>query len=147
MSTCASGTKADFAAMFKLVATHYLPTLVASASLHLFVLPPSRSAGRTIDHAILLNSLLSRDNVFGVELQKINDVLGHYWLSSISDGAGLQAGKNSHLAEYRTSWPLSEGSLFARYTFSPMRVQALCEKEVILYIKANVCLFFDQQET
>ena len=142
MSHSASEAKVDFVSLFQLVKTHYLATLVASALLHLFVVPPSHTSRRTIDYAVLLKSLDSRDNVFGVEVEKINEVLGHHWLSTFSHGNAT----NSHLAEYRTSWILSDDQLWANYKFSPSRIEVLCEKEVVLFIKADIRLFFDRHE-
>ena len=145
-------SKIDLATLFPLIKSHYLPTLVQSGSTHLLVLPPSHSPRPFIDRSVATKSIPSRNVLFGVELGKINDVLSHHWISAVGHcrpdhRPSEEHLSQSYLAQYRTWWnTATEGSLWARLDVDPLRVQILCEKEIILFIKANVHIFEKEDE-
>src|SRR6266508_2637949 len=109
----------------------YLATFVQSGSIHLLVPSPSQSGTRPIDHSVLLNSVISRYVLLVIEPDKINEALGFPpWAMAISP---LQTYSAIPTSPSTTRWRPLE--------FCPLRVQVLCEKEVILFVKADVHLF------
>ncbi|KAF5375463.1 hypothetical protein D9757_009960 [Collybiopsis confluens] len=134
--------------LFSLLKNHYLPTLVDAGHVNLFNLPPSYTGRRDIDHGIALTHITSRPLVFDIHVEQLNEIFDHHWLQAISNHDSHKQGsiplRDIYLAQYKASW--FDGGLWANYQFSPLKIQALCDTEVVLFFKANIQVFGDEAE-
>ena len=135
-----------------LALTHYLGRhylqLLKRAGLHvLHSLPDFDNLTITsphVDYSVISKRTLSTDVLFGIRVEDINAYLRGLWLDAAGwiDEHGLdwtapsahENLKYHYLAETRTSWADSLDDLHLHMIFGPLYVQALCKREVILFI-------------
>jgi hypothetical protein len=145
MTASDQGQNHDFGLLSQLLKGDYLPTLVQAGHLNLFVLPPYIGE-REIDHAILANRILPIPLIHGVNVEKIDAVLGHRWLAAVKYHGDHKSTSTDvryiYLAEYQTFW--LDGRFSANYMFNPFKIQVLCEKEIVLFFKADIRLYLDK---
>ncbi|KAF5373377.1 hypothetical protein D9757_009753 [Collybiopsis confluens] len=146
--TTAKGESHVLEPLFSFFKDHYIPTLVDAGHLNLFVLPPSYAGKREIDHGVTISRISSLPFICGIKVETLGELLHHHWLEAISYHYAHKEGSTSlrdiYLAQYQASW--SEGEWWATYQFSPLRIQVLCETEVVLYFKANIQVFSDEEQ-
>ncbi|KAJ6464084.1 hypothetical protein C8R45DRAFT_1220160 [Mycena sanguinolenta] len=110
-----------------------------------------------INYSLVTRALESKElcagvTVHGVSESKINEFLRDTWLDVISKAQGFCGEPptdklSSCLSEIRSTWP-GVGNLghHFRVRFSPPRVRALCNHEVVLYFTASKIHFYDSED-
>ncbi|KIK66337.1 hypothetical protein GYMLUDRAFT_257702 [Collybiopsis luxurians FD-317 M1] len=143
------GQSHDFDALSLLLKNHYIPTLIDAGHLNLLVLPPSYTGKKEIDHGVIASRILPRSLLFGTQVAKLNEILNHHWLAAIryhdahKEVVSTEL-RDTYLSQYKVSW--LDGDLWAIYQFSPLRLQVLCETEVIMHFKADIQVYRDDAE-
>ena len=129
--------------------TRYIPTLLEAGHLHLFTLPPAlRGSHREIDHAQVTNCRLPAEKIWGIALKDINELLVHRWLTAVTylstrpSAPSAQDEKDIFLAEHRTLWDDAEMDVLI--TFGPLILEALCEREVVLFINLSALKLYGE---
>jgi hypothetical protein len=93
-----------------------------------------------IDYSIISKRALAVHQIYSISIDTINAYLRGLWLEAaayIDDhGVGTDAASiGKHLlAEHNTSWTHNVEDIHLRLFFGPLQVQALCKREVILFI-------------
>ena len=92
-----------------------------------------------IDYSVIAKRRLSTYRLYGISVDEINTYLRSLWLQAVSYDE--HCAKSDHLsvsklflAEHRTEWTSDLEDIHMHMYFGPLQVQALCKKEVILYI-------------
>ncbi|KAJ3554928.1 hypothetical protein NM688_g2854 [Phlebia brevispora] len=101
----------------------------------------------SIDFSTAGQSLLELDEVYGVSVEKINAFLSASWLKS----AILASGRKGEiadrtllsLAEYRSTWVLSDSTSHFHVKLGAPRIRAVCNQEVILFFTVDEVLFYE----
>ena len=125
------------------VLRHYLPLFKRGGFHVIYSLPDFDSLSATtvhVDYSIISKRSLSIDRLYDFEISTINDYLRNLWLQCATYidefGVGhddVTIGKHL-LAEHNTRWTRNVEDIHLRMFFGPLSVQALCKREVILFI-------------
>ncbi|KLO12543.1 hypothetical protein SCHPADRAFT_410840 [Schizopora paradoxa] len=102
----------------------------------------------TVDYSSISQRSLAVDKVFGIDITAINLYLRKLWLESAAyiDDHGCSHDHHEHrfkhyLAEHRTTWNDSTEDYHIHMKFGPLRVRAMCKREVVLYLDLQDILF------
>ncbi|KLO12433.1 hypothetical protein SCHPADRAFT_420281 [Schizopora paradoxa] len=102
----------------------------------------------TVDYSSISKHSLAVDKVFGIDITTINLYLRNLWLQSASyiDDHGSSHDHHEHrlnhyLAEHRTTWTDAAEDIHIHMYTGPLRVRAMCKREVILYLDMQDVLF------
>ena len=103
-----------------------------------------------IDYSVIAKRRLSTYKIYGCTVDEINSYLRSLWLQAVSyhDHCGKEENlsvSKFFLAEHTTQWEDSVEDLLMHMCFGPLQIQALCQREVILYIDLlDVDVFFGE---
>ena len=92
-------------------------------------------------------------SLYGVSVESINTYLKGLWLQAAShiDEHGTYWTSNGkeedgiahYLAEHRSVWTTQDGQdIHLHVHFGPLKVQALCKKEVVLYLDVQDAYYY-----
>ncbi|PCH33793.1 hypothetical protein WOLCODRAFT_112517, partial [Wolfiporia cocos MD-104 SS10] len=105
-----------------------------------------------IDYSELLeHPFRFTDQIYGVSMATINEQLSSSWIKAAMLAGGI-LGQNidwkaTALAEYRGPWASHDATVQFNIKFGAPRINAVCSKEVILYINLNEITFYQDEES
>ena len=119
----------------------YLPVLKRAGHHVLYSLPDFdnlKSTTADIDYSVISTRALATDMLYGVRVEDINAFLRGMWLQAAAfvdeHGHSADTVSKSFLAELRLPPAEDVDDMHLHLFFGPLQVQALCKREVVLYL-------------
>lgn len=133
------------------ITSFYLP-LIKRAGYHVFHSLPDfdnlMSTTAHIDYSVISTRTLVSRELHGIRVDDVNAYLRGLWLQASAhvDEHGADAKDDglhkSYLAEHKSAWIQSTEDANFHILFGPLEVQALCKREVVLYVDIQDIHFY-----
>ncbi|KAI0700946.1 hypothetical protein BC835DRAFT_322712 [Cytidiella melzeri] len=102
------------------------------------------------DYSMAARTLAGTKEIYGIEIEKINNHLSTSWLKAAMISGPAEASSSNRasvsLAEWQSSWSSQNFGVNFHIMFGPPKVEALCGQEAVIYFILDDILFYDHDD-
>ncbi|TFY80143.1 hypothetical protein EWM64_g3867 [Hericium alpestre] len=140
----------ECASLVRYLGPQYLGLLKRAGYHVLHALPDfdNLSRSRDVDYSVVSRGPLIINEIFGISIKEVDSYLQKLWLDATAyiDEHGVGESYNMatpfHLAEHRCRWNDESVDAYIHTVFGPLKVEPLCQSEVVLWLDVHDVHFF-----